>query len=119
MFGLDVSKESIPKNVHEQVLLLWNDGAYRQALGVLYRATLSGLMHDYHFTFSESKTESECAEIVKRSGEMDLSTYVTALTIRWQQLAYGHKVPEDLVVKQLCADWRGLFLQKNNGEAPS
>jgi len=109
LFGLDVTKESLPDNVPDQVMSLWRQGASREALGLLYRATLSGLIHQYDFKFSESATEKECADIVSQSSMNNLDSYMQGLTRIWQRLAYGHRLPDETDVVGLCERWPEMF----------
>lgn len=109
LFGLDVTQESLPENVPEQVKRLWREGSTREAMGLLYRATLSCLIEEYQFQFPESATENECASIVQQSSQSDLKGYVQGLTRIWQRLAYGHRTPADDDVISLCDRWPEIF----------
>ena len=109
LFGLDVTEESLPDNVPEQVMALWRRGAAREAMGLLYRATLSRLINQYNFKFSESATEKECAEIVSQSSMNEINTYMQNLTRLWQRLAYGHREPSETDVVSLCKNWPEVF----------
>ena len=113
LFGLDVRKESVPDNVPEKVLALWRQGLARDALGLLYRGTLSRLIHQYDFKFTESATEMECADIVRHSGMQDLNNYLQSLTKIWQRLAYGHRKPEEQEVIMLCKSWPEVFVHES------
>lgn len=113
LFGLDVRKESIPQNVPEEVLTLWRKGKARKALGLLYRATLSRLIHQYELSFNESATEKECAEIVYQSGKNEIYEYIKVLTRVWQRLAYGHRMPSEPQVMELCKSWPEYFVSEN------
>ncbi len=106
MFGLDVTPESLPPDVPARVLELWGEGAYREALGLLYRAALSRLIDRYELKFRASHTEAECAALVKARGIESLSDYFTRLTGVWRRLAYGHRLPEAEIVRALCDGWR-------------
>ena len=108
-----VRKESLPENVPEQVMAMWRDGSERDSLGLLYRATLSRLIQDYDFNFNESATEKECADIVSNSGMKDIDSYLQGLTITWQRLAYGHRLPGEPEVITLCENWPEIFVSEN------
>ena len=113
LFGLDVRKESIPDDVTEKVLQKWREGMTREALGLLYRATLSQLIHKYSFEFMDSATEMECANIVNGSDEAELKNYFQGLTRIWQRMAYGHQAPDEHEVIILCESWPGIFAREN------
>ncbi len=109
MFGLDVRRESMPDDVPEAIQALWEAGDTRDAVSLLYRASLSELIHQYGFAFSESDTEGECLDLVKQQGESNLSDFTQQLTHCWQQLAYGHIEPETSDVETLCDRWKVVF----------
>jgi len=105
MFGLDVRPESLPEDVPAQVLDMWQAGNYRDALGLLYRASLSRLIDKHEIAFRASHTEAECAALVSACGIDSLSDYFSGLTDAWRRLAYGHLRPQTETVEQLCAAW--------------
>ncbi|MCZ6872599.1 MAG: DUF4129 domain-containing protein [bacterium] len=109
LFGLDVTQASLPKDVPDQVRALWQAEQYRPALSLLYRATLSSLMHQYDFVFSDEHTEGECASIVSLRGDPKLSAYTQQLTYFWQQVAYAHRLPESAQVDVMCQQWWEIF----------
>lgn len=105
LFGLDVTPQSLPPDVPAQVMRLWSEGAYREALSLLYRASLSRLIDRHELAFRASHTEAECAALVKARGIESLSDYFWQLTVVWRQLAYGHQVPAGEIVQDLCRGW--------------
>lgn len=109
LFGLDLRKESLPDDVPSEVNQLWQQGKHREAIGLLYRATLSSLIHKFSFEFYDGYTEQECADIVKGKKRGKLSDYVLRLTSTWQQLAYAHRLPADAKISELCAEWPQYF----------
>ena len=109
LFGLDVSQASLPTDVPSQVQALWQAEQYRDALGLLYRAMLSNLIHQHQFVFSDGHTEGECVAIVRQRGNRQLSAYTEQLTSCWQQLAYGHRIPTSEQVTTMCQQWRDMF----------
>jgi len=106
LFGLDVTPQSLPDDVPAQVQRLWAEGSGREALSLLYRAALSRLIERYQVAFRSSHTEAECAALVRARGVDSLSDYFWQLTRVWQQLAYGHLLPADEVVRGLCERWQ-------------
>ncbi|MBU3918156.1 hypothetical protein KKA14_21715 [bacterium] len=116
LFGLDIREKSLPANVPDTVLNLWREGKKREALGLLYRSTLSNLVSKYLFIFNDSHTEQECVQIVSTGQHMDLADYFKTLTIQWQLLAYGHQYPQTHLIEVLCQKWSTLF-EKHASEA--
>jgi hypothetical protein len=109
LFGLDVRQDSLPLNIPDQVMLLCANNDFRQALSLLYRATLSNLMHQHDLTFYDSHTEGECVVIVQGIGDLILSQFAHDLTLRWQGLAYGHMRPDQADIQLLCDRWKRIF----------
>jgi hypothetical protein len=105
LFGLDVTAQSLPEDVPAQVMLLWERGANREALSLLYRASLSRLIERYQLVFHASHTEAECASLVREHGIESLSRYFWELTQVWRRLAYGHRLPAGETVRDLCDGW--------------
>ncbi len=88
-----------------QVMSLWQQEQFRDALGLLYRAALSRLIEQHALAFKSSHTEAECAALVQARGIESLSNYFTKLTQVWRRLAYGHQLPELIDLQKLCDDW--------------
>lgn len=109
MFGLDVRRESIPEDVAGDTLSLWRQGQHREALGLLYRSTLSILIHRHAFQFSDGSTEQECADMVRHATSPELGDYFSRMTATWQALAYAHRLPQDEQVQVLCSQWLGVM----------
>jgi len=105
LFGLDVTPQSLPPDVPLEVMRIWSEGCYREALGLLYRASLSRLIDRYELAFRASHTEAECAALVNTCGIDSLSDYFGQLTNVWRRLAYGHQKPEAEIVQGLCDAW--------------
>ena len=106
LFGLDVTPESLPADVPAQVMALWRDGDFRDALGLLYRASLSRLIDQHELAFRASHTEAECAQLVREQGIRSHSDYFSHLTQVWRRLAYGHQLPPPETVEALCKTWQ-------------
>ncbi len=114
LFGLDIREESLPDNVPDTVLNLWKKGEKRNALGLLYRSTLSNLVSKYSFIFNDSCTEQECINIVATGQQLELTDYFETLTNQWQLLAYGHQYPETSLIEILCQKWSSLFERRDS-----
>ncbi|SFP63850.1 DUF4129 domain-containing protein [Pseudomonas borbori] len=108
LFGLEVAPESLPADVAGTVERLWAEQP-RAALGLLYRALLSRLLDDYRLPLHGAHTEREVLRLVEGLEHSELSSFSQALTLHWQNLAYGHRLPPDELRQTLCQDWRRLF----------
>jgi len=112
-FGLDLSKETLPDDIAARAEQLWQTQP-RAALGLLYRALLSHLLHDFNLTLKPADTESEVLARIEHLQHPDLLAYSRSLTGHWQNMAYGHRAPAAHLQQELCDGWRTLF---GNGAA--
>ncbi|UVE18686.1 DUF4129 domain-containing protein [Pseudomonas sp. LS44] len=110
MFGLEVAPESLPSDVASRVEQLWDEQP-REALGLLYRALLSRLLHDLRLPLKSAHTEGEVLELVQQLQQVELGRFSLVLTRHWQNLAYGHQLPPANLKRGLCEGWRRLFPQ--------
>lgn len=108
LFGLDVSLQTLPADVAASAESLWQTEP-RQALGLLYRALLSRLLHDFHLPLKAADTEGQVLERVRQLQQPALQAFSTTLTLHWQNLAYGHRLPPAHLQQELCNGWRELF----------
>ncbi|MBT2337970.1 MULTISPECIES: DUF4129 domain-containing protein [Pseudomonas] len=108
MFGLDIREESLPVDVAASVEQLWSANP-REALGLLYRALLSRLHHDFKVPLKAADTEGQVLQRVEQLEHESLLGFSKNLTLHWQNIAYGHRAPPSDVQQQLCDGWRGLF----------
>ena len=115
MFGMDVTRESLPGNISQSALDLLTAGNARAALALLYRASLFQLIQ-YGVDIHDGNTEGECVNLMRdhlailtHSNKNTFSPaqvdYFSQLTHVWQQLAYGHMNPEREAVTHLCNRW--------------
>lgn len=117
MFGLELSQDSLPSDVVAEARRHWQAGDIRASIGLLFRASLSRLMHDYNCQFCPGDTEEECYQRVRRhSGRTvdqglpaEVVPFMRQLTDIWQQLAYAHRVPNTQSFDDLCKQWRVMF----------
>jgi hypothetical protein len=108
LFGLDLQPESIPADVVAEVQRLWHQHP-REALGLLYRAFLSRLLHEQQLPLKSSHTEGEILQLLRLEARPELLEYAEALTRHWLRLAYGHQLPPERTRDELCERWRALF----------
>lgn len=108
LFGLDLDRESLPDDVAAAVEQLWASQP-REALGLLYRALLVRLLHDYALPLTSADTEGQVLGHIQRLQQPQLHAFSCILTEHWQNIAYGHRAPPAALQAQLCAGWRALF----------
>ncbi|MEB0091124.1 DUF4129 domain-containing protein [Pseudomonas sp. CCI4.2] len=108
LFGLHVSAQSLPDDVATAAERLWPNQP-REALGLLYRALLNRLLTDYHLPLKNADTEGEVLRQVAHLKLNRLNEFSLTLTAHWQNLAYGHQLPDVHLQRELCEGWRQLF----------
>jgi hypothetical protein len=79
----------------------WQQGDYRQALSLLYRSALYQLTHEQHLHIQTHHTEGDVLVLAKPALPTEQWEYLKRLTQYWQQTAYGHITPDNLVLEQL------------------
>ena len=107
-FGLDLKPESLPADIAARAESLWQSHP-REALGLLYRALLSRLSHDFNVVLEAADTEGQVLQRIERLEQPALLAYSKNLTGHWQGMAYGHRLPPEQVRQELCDGWRMLF----------
>ncbi|WP_213938292.1 DUF4129 domain-containing protein [Pseudomonas sp. dw_612] len=107
-FGLDMHHETLPADVAASVEALWQTNP-REALGLLYRALLSRLLHDYNLPLKDADTEGQVLAHIGQLQQPALLAFSQTLTRHWQNLAYGHRLPPAQLQQELCDGWRALF----------
>lgn len=108
LFGLDLNPDALPEDVASAAEALWPQQP-REALGLLYRALLSRLLHDFRLPLKPADTEGQVLEQVKALQLPQLQAFSSSLTLHWQNLAYGHRLPPAQLRQELCDGWRTLF----------
>jgi hypothetical protein len=109
LFGLDIRPESLPENLAEAALQLWQIGDTRAALSLLYRGALSHLATRGGITFKASDTEGDCLHVAAQNLEPLKSGYFARLTAAWQLAAYADRAPQGAEGEALCRDFPGHF----------
>jgi hypothetical protein len=108
VFGLDLNRETLPDDIASSAEQLWLSEP-RAALGLLYRGLLSHLLQDFDLTLKAADTESQILNRIEQLQRPDLLAYSRNLTVHWQNMAYGHRLPAAHLQAELCNGWRELF----------
>lgn len=95
----------LPEDVPAAALAELAAGRSMMALSLLYRGTLSALAQGRRLEIHESWTEDQClARVASRLPEVP-AKYLHEVTLAWQSAAYGHALPIDDAVRDLCYRW--------------
>lgn len=114
MFGLDIRKESLPKDIVGEAQRLLQQGDLQAVLSLLYRGSLASLVHDYDIDIKESDTEGDCLQYAEPHTSLTTFTYFKRLTQRWQSAVYAHRPPGHAEVEQLIKDYQPAFPHQDN-----
>lgn len=109
LFGLDLSKNSLPGDIISNVKELLKNNEIRQALSLLYRGTLVRLINDFNIQIPSSATENECVELVKSKAKKREINFFQTLTQIWLTIAYGHITPERQTIEEVCQTWQTIY----------
>ena len=109
LFGLDIRPESLPANIAEAAMQLWQGGDTRGALSLLYRGALSQLATRDGVALKASDTEGDCLHAAAHTLEPAKSGYFGRLTTAWQMAAYAGRAPVADEGEALCRDFTAHF----------
>ncbi len=115
--GLDIRPESLPDDVAAEAARLWSGGQPRAALALIYRATLSRLVHDHGLAVSRGASEQDCLQLTRRqpglsAGLRELCADCTGL---WLRAAWAGEYPAAGQWQQLLSRWQQQFGQPETG----
>lgn len=105
VMGMNVTKESLPPDIISVAKKLWSEGKYQEAIGLLYRGAISGLI-EAGTPIEESDTEVEVVRRARRKNQAEgVADYFSRLTGAWVCTAYGEEPPRDPEMNELCGAW--------------
>lgn len=105
VMGMDVSPESLPDDIAEAARVAWREGNYQLALSLLYRGSITWMIHRADVPIEESDTEGDCLRRAKELPDAGMVRYFSDLTQQWISVAYGKKQPDDQDMVVLCDRW--------------
>ena len=105
VMGMAVSPDTLPTDVPAAAWLLWQQGHQQEALGLLYRGSISRVIELGRVEIHESDTESDCVRRVEQAGAAAYPDYFRGITGIWIRLAYAGVSPADSEVQVLCQQW--------------
>ncbi|MDO6562232.1 hypothetical protein Q4488_02445 [Amphritea sp. 1_MG-2023] len=114
LFGLDLRPDALPENPATAAHQLMQQGAYREALSLLYRGALVYLVTQSQLEIPDSATEGECEKLVSASQSARDAEYFSHLTLHWLRMAYGHMPPSEASLLSLCERWREVYGRVND-----
>ncbi|OZG75197.1 hypothetical protein BTA51_02085 [Hahella sp. CCB-MM4] len=109
VMNMDIREISLPESVSKAAQTLWQQKKCREAIALLYRASLSRLVNRFPLRLSPGATEGDCLQEVRRLNKEEISSYFAKLTRSWQAVAYAHHIPSQTDFQELCQGWVSLF----------
>jgi len=103
LFGMALAPETLPADLPGAVRALLAAGRVREALGLLYRGTLSALVHGHGIELRASDTEGEALARVRAHGAAAPAQFFGELVTCWQSAAYARRLPPAAEVERLLA----------------
>jgi hypothetical protein len=109
--GLNKPHTNLSVTTTDDAWTLWTAGRQRDALSLIYRGALLALMKQQGVPFNKAATEDECLQMASKylSSNHEAVQFLKHLTCLWSALAYGHRLPADGEVRQLCEQWSKHF----------
>ena len=105
VMGMAVSPDTLPTDVPAAAWMLWQQGRHQEALGLLYRGSISRVMELGRVEIHESDTEGDCMRRVEQVGAAVHPDYFRGITGMWIRLDYAGVSPADSEVQALCQQW--------------
>jgi len=109
LFGMALAPETLPADLPGAVRALVAAGRLREALALLYRGTLSALVHGHGVPLRESDTEGEALARVQSRAEAHLARDFTELVALWQAAAYAQRLPSSAAIERLAEAYAARF----------
>jgi hypothetical protein len=106
---LDINPNSLPADVGAAALRLLEAGRAREALSLLYRGSLSRVVHRFAVAVGESFTEGEALRAVGQRLDQPRVQYFAALVALWQRVVYAAEAPDPESVAVLCREFAPTF----------
>jgi hypothetical protein len=106
---LDINPNSLPADVGAAALRLLEAGRTREALSLLYRGSLSRVVHRFAVAVGESFTEGEALRAVGQRLDQPRVQYFAALVALWQRVVYAAEAPAPESVALLCREFAPTF----------
>ena len=101
--------DDIPENPVNAVMMLCEEGQLRQAMSLLYRATILHYIRLQKLDIPDSATEGECLHLVRQNRPQQEHRYFETLTRSWQGLAYAGYSPSPEELITLCRQWPAVY----------
>ncbi|MET0549447.1 MAG: DUF4129 domain-containing protein [Xanthomonas sp.] len=104
-----LAPQPLPDDVATVARRAWREGRHRDALALLYRASVATLCERADLVLPPSATEAQCLRAAQRLPEdADRSLFARMVRV-WQHAAYAGRLPEDGAFDALVDDLQRQF----------
>lgn len=104
-----LAPQPLPDDVATVARRAWREGRHRDALALLYRASVATLCERADLVLPPSATEAQCLRAAQRlPDETDRSLFARMVRV-WQHAAYAGRLPEDSAFDALVEDLQRQF----------
>jgi hypothetical protein len=100
---------SLPPDVAAAAQALWDGGRQREALALLYRASVEAVAARLGAPFPPGATEAECLRRARRLPDAEFTGEFARMVRAWQAAAYAWRFPDAQAFADLLAGWRRQF----------
>lgn len=99
----------LPVDVAGTAQALWDGGRQREALALLYRASVEAVATRLGAPFPPGATEAECLRRARRLPDAEAIGEFARIVRAWQAAAYAWRFPEPQAFADLLLGWRRQF----------
>lgn len=99
------SPEKLPDDVASVARALWSQQRRRDALALLYRASVAAIERALGSSLPPGATEAECLRRARRLPEVALRDAFAQIVRLWQGAAYAQRLPDDAAFDALLQRW--------------
>lgn len=99
----------LPDDIPAAASALWREGRQRDALALLYRASVTRLAQRLGTPFPPGATEAECLRRARRLDDADARGAFNEVVRTWQRAAYARQFPDAEAFATLLAGWAQRF----------
>lgn len=120
--GLDIRPESLPDDITSEVWRLWQSGDPRAAMALLYRASISRLVHEFDVRIGRAATEQDCLQQAQQArAQQKISEQTWKLTQQitdaWLLGAYGARWLSTENLQEILPLWSPCFDPQHGKQA--
>jgi hypothetical protein len=101
--------QPLPDDVPAAASALWRDGRQRDALALLYRASVARLSARLDSPFPPGATEADCLRRARKLDDAQARASFNEVVRTWQRAAYARQFPDGEAFAALLSTWSQRF----------